>query len=692
MDLPSFTIDPTTRFSDLLGDVVDSELEAEVMANAAVTFTPNIGANDLVVWERDFYRILPVKAYINEAGTIEREYESGDTGPVILLANDDGLNVAGIQWTITIKSGKTVLRSWTFNALTDGMTLGLDSVAPVPEQAIIPRLPEMPVGSTEVGHAVYTATNAAAARAAIGAVSFSESPGPVDLRSWDAIKNGQWTRAMGAWSSGGHTITNNIHPFTQRDVGKLVIDDNTGFGATRWFTEIVSVNAFGVATVADALPYNKTNDPFSYGFDITDDLNAALAEIAGSPASGSYPAQILSGSGMAVREAYLPGWYRCSRIVVPLQLTLRGAGWGTYGSVYEAKAGTVLGQLPGSECDFLVFSGDYDGWIGPVGVTNLILQGPEWNVAGKARTAGSGFALRRADGTALTAQDGCEFSWIHSSGFPEHGFDLPGGGVPLTLRSCRAFYNGGYGWNYHPSNIARTQMVHLLDCSGDANLLGGARFKDAGPYGAIAVTAFKSEAVPDAKWSSYLNTVGPSSGQDHAQMSALIFEDCDDSPIVVNGVSHIYAGSTHATGPTMLIKSPTNKVPRLAFNGIGTRLFGSETGDISDSVTLRDEVLGVDIPRSTVNGRYSKHSSDIGHTTETITTAKTLDYFTDCTVLIGTGGAPTLPAAGAMKGSRCRFINTRSTDASIVVDAAPLILPPEASVTVESDGTQWRTY
>lgn len=131
MDLPSFTIDPTTTFSELLGDVVDSELEAEVMANAAVIFTPNIGVGDFVVWEHQFYRVRPVVAYINGAGGIEREYESGGRGPVLLLANNPDLNVTNIQWTVTVKIGKTVLRVWTFTAPADGVIFDLATVAPV---------------------------------------------------------------------------------------------------------------------------------------------------------------------------------------------------------------------------------------------------------------------------------------------------------------------------------------------------------------------------------------------------------------------------------------------------------------------------------------------------------------------------------------------------------------------------------
>lgn len=90
-------------------------------------------------------------------------------------------------------------------------------------------------------------------------------------------------------------------------------------------------------------------------------------------------------------------------------------------------------------------------------------------------------------------------------------------------------------------------------------------------------------------------------------MSALIFENCEDSPIVVNGVSHIYSGALQATGPTILIKSEEGyDPPRLVYNGIATRLAGTEIGDTSDSVTLRDELNGVDVPRSKVSGIYMR--------------------------------------------------------------------------------------
>lgn len=132
MELPSFTIGQTATLSEILGDVVGSELTDVAMTNAAITFRSNIKSNDFVLWEGEFKRVRAVDAYVNTAGAIEREYESGGRGPVKLLANSPGLNVTGIQWTIEIRIGRNIWKAWTFDALGDGQTLDLSTAAPVP--------------------------------------------------------------------------------------------------------------------------------------------------------------------------------------------------------------------------------------------------------------------------------------------------------------------------------------------------------------------------------------------------------------------------------------------------------------------------------------------------------------------------------------------------------------------------------
>lgn len=132
MPLPSFTISQVPKFSEILGDVVAGELSPRRMVNARILFRCNVSVDDFVLWEGEFERIRTIEAYVNTAGSIERKYDDGSLGPVKLLANDAGLNVTGIQWTIEVWVAKKRITSWTFNAEPDGATLNLATVAPTP--------------------------------------------------------------------------------------------------------------------------------------------------------------------------------------------------------------------------------------------------------------------------------------------------------------------------------------------------------------------------------------------------------------------------------------------------------------------------------------------------------------------------------------------------------------------------------
>lgn len=440
----------------------------------------------------------------------------------------------------------------------------------------------------------------AAANDMANAVNNIAYRGAVDLRDFSAVSAAQWKTNTGAsYTSGQYTLTNST-PFTSSDVGKIVIvNEASGSGANggylRWKANIVSVNSSGVATLDAAAPSTASGVRVQWGFDGTSAINAALSSLADE--SSTQP-----------REAFLPGWYRATQIVVPGSVTLRGAGWGSYGGAgLGYAAGTLISQLPGAQKDLIVFSTLYSGFIGPVGLTNINLQGPECNVRGFTPSTGNGVALKLADGTILSAQDGCEFSQIHAFRFPESGFYFPNGGLPLTVDNCRAFYNGGYGFNYdNGTNVARTQAVHFSNCSADGNVLGGIRIYRTSSYGDVAITSFKSEADTSTLYGTQtgFGYVAGWAGVGDTQMSAIILEDCDTSPIVVNGVSHIYGGATKGPGPSILIKSATTKIPRLVFNGVATRLTGSESGSTADAFTLRDQINSVNIPITESNGVY----------------------------------------------------------------------------------------
>lgn len=736
MDLPSFTIDPTTTFSELLGNVVDSELEAEFMANAAVTFTPNIGANDFVVWEEQFYRVQPVKAYINEAGQIEREYESGGVGPVLLLANNPDLNVSNVQWTITVKVGKTFLRAWTFNALDDGETLNLASVAPlanipakdiargprgitpwfVPVPDTDPQLfqamsPDGAVGEpiqldtvlmleeffeiagvTEVGEGVLVAGSEKAGRDALGAVGFDDPYGPIDLRRMHPkIAAGQWQTTLGAaYTSGQYTMTK-PGGWSAADVGKIVIanEDPTSPGIfKRWMGKILSVNGGGVATLDTAAPSTVEGQRIVYGFDITVELNAALAAIA-----------IL---GFNPREAYLPGYYRLSQLVIPRGVNFRGAGWGWHANINPllSPVGTLLHQLPGSQKNFLVFSnplvsGD-KSWMGPVGVKQIALQGPEVNVRDKAPTIGFGFAMRGADGTAYTPQDGCDFDWIRVFNFPQGGAEFPKGVVPVTPDQFQCIFNGGSGSGYgfdFTLDPDTGQRLHLSDPSADGNVSGGAIFRNGGPGGSIIVTAFKGEAVTGGFFgeiTGYAAVEGWAGVGSNIQRAVLTFENCDRTPVDANGISNIQQGiSSKSPGPAMRIISDSDKVPNITFAAIGTRVTSSQLADSADAVTIRDEVNGIDIPRTVTSGVYPMSASNLGRGQQSVTTAETLGHFNDLTVFIGSAGAPTLPSAVGMKGARCRLVNVHTSSVTATVNAGSVTILPGAWVVYESNNSTW---
>ena len=413
--------------------------------------------------------------------------------------------------------------------------------------------------------------------------------GPVDLRlAYPNIAKAQWESSLGGeFKSGENWVKNNVTPFTSADVGKIVIGNNSDSVSgvyTRWMATITAVSDSGVATLDSAAPTSSTtNARINWGFDVTPALNAALAEIAASATS--------------TREVYLSGRYRASQIVVPNRLYIRGSGWGNYTALNWYWGDTIVKQLPGSECDFVVFEGQpfgADTYVGPVGLSNINFIGPEGNVTGYSVTTGSGVATRKADGTNATTQDGTVLEWVHATDFPEHGFDIRGA-LPLTVNNCRAFYNGKRGFSFEITNPAHVQGVHFLDCSGDGNADGLIYCKNLSDQGSVAITNLKSEAHADD--GVMVNVRGTAPTHADLQMSAVVFDECDGTPVVINGLTHIYGNKEKGPGPAILIKSTTTKRPKVAFAGVAVRVTGDETGSVADAVTLRDEVVSRTVAR-----------------------------------------------------------------------------------------------
>lgn len=129
MPLPSFTV--TGDLFNILG--VDASELASPTLNGTITFTPNVPTDSFVTWEGHLYRVAPIPARITGSGI------TYNGQPVLLLANDAGLSVTGLQWHVEIVvkpdpgSGTTAtMKDFWFTAPADGATIDLAAVTPAP--------------------------------------------------------------------------------------------------------------------------------------------------------------------------------------------------------------------------------------------------------------------------------------------------------------------------------------------------------------------------------------------------------------------------------------------------------------------------------------------------------------------------------------------------------------------------------
>lgn len=127
MSLPSFTV--IGNLSDILPAPTDGELSTVAWQTARVSFAHNITTGVLVYDGRIYNRPPTV--------TVTPAADGGITN--VLLANDAGLNVDGVQWQVRIVVSNTTVASWCIDAPADGEIIDL---------AAAPHADAVPVGTT----------------------------------------------------------------------------------------------------------------------------------------------------------------------------------------------------------------------------------------------------------------------------------------------------------------------------------------------------------------------------------------------------------------------------------------------------------------------------------------------------------------------------------------------------------------
>lgn len=117
--LPAFNV--TGNLHDLTGIVTATP-------DVRLVFTPILSRNP-VVWAGDMYAVKPVGVAINSDGSI-----ATPANPILLLANDSGLNVTELRWQVVIHAQGDVT-TWSFPAPLDGQTTNLAATIPTPDRS-----------------------------------------------------------------------------------------------------------------------------------------------------------------------------------------------------------------------------------------------------------------------------------------------------------------------------------------------------------------------------------------------------------------------------------------------------------------------------------------------------------------------------------------------------------------------------
>ncbi len=305
-----------------------------------------------------------------------------------------------------------------------------------------------------------------------------------------------------------------------------------------------------------------------------------------------------------------PGWYRFTQLVCPSGADIVGGGWGFMGTIWgsEGSAATeyqknlcLLQQLEGANTDAWIFSeppyvDPVSGkrWIGPLSISNFVLQGHRNN------TTGSGMVFRDSVDN-MTIEDQVFLSRIMCNGFAVDGMVI-NGALPLNIEKLGFFMNGRDGLSYTDAN---TQALGISGISGDQNGRALINLKNIPSTGSVVITNVKSEQLDNR----YRDGTGI--------QAAVRLEDCTDAPIIINGLTHISAQPDPVTPSLFVAPTPPiviagtagSHIPKLKWNAVAVRVRGTDTNQSASGVLRDDANGGVLVPITQVHGRYLGPSS-----------------------------------------------------------------------------------
>jgi len=433
------------------------------------------------------------------------------------------------------------------------------------------------------------------------------------------------------------TLTKGLISLEDTQGGQGTFDRKTSTGSSQTLTK-----AGMFSRVINVLDYVNLTDA-----DHTTGFNEALIAASPNDALGAkkVTANIAAGNAdgpLSTNEAweyaglvYVPaGCYWVENIKIPHGVRVIGAGMGGFG-LTGGQAATRICQLEAGVADSLVTFVDRElnGNVSFFELAHMTLIGPrdgdadggDFSILSK-----SGVRLYGANEEADIAPG--ELSSIHDlniRGFKQDGIQAEGGlGGGLELRNILVNFCGRYGLNLGAKtqntftyNGFNATNIRINGCSGGGIYVHDLAGTNGHSNGALVFNSVYFEMRPNT---AYNASVGSSSQDDHTysvtdggavMQEGFIFYDCDNTPVVINGVQHgartsgVYDGSSpvdstlmtpHAWGPKAAIRIKSSsrtstKVPNITWNGVNLRRTAQQDqGRWAPGFTLIDTSRGSD--------------------------------------------------------------------------------------------------
>lgn len=250
-----------------------------------------------------------------------------------------------------------------------------------------------------------------------------------------------------------------------------------------------------------------------------------------------------AGGGLVVLPPRSDGYvYKYEQLVMPRWVRLSGVAWHTFGANGSVAR---LQQLTGVNDDSIIFSDNDDSattrpWVGPFGITDVVLRGAS------GATAGHAISFRVPDGRIGLMQDASTVERVVVRGFAGSGV-FNRGGSPVYFNDIAVSNCGRYGVEIEDTHVDMLagSIHHLVmsRISGDANMGGVADGGGATVY-LKGLQAKKTAVLLLGVKSEYRIRLESDSGDGTVMgnFHALIADDCA-CPITVSGIEHIATGS-----------------------------------------------------------------------------------------------------------------------------------------------------